>query len=159
MMATAPRMGFQARLCIASRDAELLLWLGGQRTEAWSRNRDASQFGAFAFFTDFHPVQRGGVERTQKSACPSPSTQYARNSVPMSMSKVLSSDSSEHSTPLSDNKGRRGTNIIPLLSSVSVLDNADNNNAELSARQPSPIVSQGLISCSIVLHPQNCLFL
>ncbi|KAN0126715.1 hypothetical protein V8E52_000355 [Russula decolorans] len=57
----------------------------------------------------------------------------------MSMSKVLSSDSSEHSTPLSDNKGRRGTNIIPLLSSVSVLDNADNNNAELSAHQPSPI--------------------
>ncbi|KAF8505900.1 hypothetical protein F5888DRAFT_1652660 [Russula emetica] len=56
----------------------------------------------------------------------------------MSMSKVLSSDSSEHSTPLSDNKGRRGTNIIPLLSSVSVLDNADNNNSELSARQPSP---------------------
>jgi hypothetical protein len=65
----------------------------------------------------------------------------------MSMSKVFSSDSSEHSTPLSDNKGRRGTNIIPLLSSVSVLDNADNNTVELSAHQPSPIVSQGLISC------------
>lgn len=59
--------------------------------------------------------------------------------------KVLSSDSNEHSTPLSDNKGRRGTNV-PLLSSVD--DNAaDNDAAELSApRQPSPIVSQGLQS-------------
>jgi len=83
-------------------------------------------------------------------------TTYTRNTVSMSMSKVLSSDSSEHSTPLSDNKGRHGTNIIPLLSSVSVLDNAD-NNAELSAHQPSPIVSRDLISCSIVLHPQKCL--
>jgi hypothetical protein len=57
--------------------------------------------------------------------------------------KVLSSDPNEHSTPLSDNKGRRGTNV-PLLSSVD--DNAaDNDAAELSApRQPSPIVSQGL---------------
>lgn len=72
------------------------------------------------------------------------------------MSRVLSSDSSEHSTPLSDNKGRRGTNIIPLLSSVSVSDNAENNHAELSARQPTPIVSQSLISCSIVLLPQKC---
>jgi hypothetical protein len=75
--------------------------------------------------------------------------------------KVLSSDSNEHSTPLSDNKGRRGTNI-PLLSSVSVDDNnaADNDAAELSApRQPSPIVSQGLISCSIVRTSLRNVFL
>jgi hypothetical protein len=64
------------------------------------------------------------------------------------MSKVLSSDSSEHhSTPLSNNKERRGTN---LMSSVSVLDNTSNID-EPSARQPSPIVSRGLISCSIVV--------
>src|SRR5258708_6931575 len=90
-----------------------------------------------------------------KSACPSTSNNTLVISCPMSMSRVLPSDSNEHSTPLSDNKGRHGTNI-PLLSSVSVLDNAD-NNPESSTRQPSPIVSQGLISCSIVLHPQKCL--
>lgn len=68
--------------------------------------------------------------------------------MPVSMSKVLSSDSNEHSTPLSDNKRRRGDNIIPLLSSVSVLDNVDNNNAELSARQPSPISPSAQTSTS-----------
>jgi hypothetical protein len=129
-------------------------WVGGQRRRGMVARPRRESVRRRLPFTDFHPVQRG--VRTQKSACPSTSNkQFARNTVPVSMSKVLSSDSSEHSTPLSDNKGRRGTNIIPLLSSVSVLDNADNNNAELSARQPSPIVSQGLISCSIILHPQK----
>ncbi|KAI0303949.1 hypothetical protein BC826DRAFT_1172340 [Russula brevipes] len=57
------------------------------------------------------------------------------------MSKVLSSDSSEHhSPPLSNNKERRGTNLAPLMSSVSVRDNASND--EPSARQPSPIFPQ-----------------
>jgi hypothetical protein len=84
------------------------------------------------------PVSCGDLKRLH--------VQLANVNALFTMSKVLSTDSNEHSTPLSNNKGRRGTNV-PLLSSVSLLDNAD-NNAELSAaRQPSPIVSQGLISC------------
>jgi hypothetical protein len=145
-MATAPRMGFQARLCIRGCSVVDVVGWVGRDGGAWSRDRDASQFGTVCLSRSFIPSSQRGV-RTQTSACPSTSNNTLVIPVPMSMSKVLSSDSSEHSTPLSDNKGRRGTNIIPLLSSVSVLDNADNNNAELSAHQPSPIVSQGLISC------------
>jgi hypothetical protein len=67
--------------------------------------------------------------------------------MPMSMSTVLSSDSSEHSTP-----PVRTSNLLndaPLMRSLSVLDDID-NNGRLSARQPpSPTVSRGLISYSM----------
>jgi len=74
--------------------------------------------------------------------------------MPMSMSKVPSSDSSEHSTPLSSNQERpvRTSNFLndaPLMRSLSVLDDIENNE-QLSARQPpSPTVSRGLISYSM----------
>ena len=84
---------------------------------------------------------------------------YARYTTPMSMSKVLSSDSSEHSTPLSSNKerpvGTSNLNDAPLMRSLSVLDNVENNE-QLSARQPpSPIVSRGLISYSMSCFLRN----
>jgi hypothetical protein len=74
---------------------------------------------------------------------------HARYTMSMSMSRVLSSDSSEHSTPLSNNKERRGANNAPLVRSLSVPHNVHNknNNDQLSPPcQPSPIVSRGLIS-------------
>jgi hypothetical protein len=77
----------------------------------------------------------------------------------MSMSKVLSTGSTEHSSPLSNNKERRGTNHAPLMRSLSLPDNVNENNEnnnnngqddQLSLpRQQSPIVSRGLISCSM----------
>jgi len=78
----------------------------------------------------------------------------------MSMSTVHPSDSNEHSTPLSNNMERRGRGTnddAPLVRSLSVLDNVDNND-QLPARQPSPIVSRDLISCSMscVLRDVSC---
>jgi len=80
-------------------------------------------------------------------------TTHARYTISMSMPKVLSSDSNEHSTPplSSSNKERRRGINAPLMRSLSVvLDNIDNDD-QFKARPPSPTVSQGLISCSIVV--------
>lgn len=74
---------------------------------------------------------------------------HARYTMSMSMSRVLSSDSSEHSTPLSNNKERRGTNDAPLMRSLSVPDNVHNNYQLSPPCQQSPIVSRGLISYSM----------
>ena len=90
------------------------------------------------------------------------SATYARYTMSMSMSKVHSSGSSEHSTPLSSNKerpvGNSNLNVqdAQLMRSLSVLDNIDNNE-QLSARQPpSPTVSRGLISYSMSSFLRIC---
>ena len=100
--------------------------------------------------------QRGGLHVQSESAT------YARYTTSMSMSKVLSSDSNEHSTPLSSNKERpvgTSSNLnvqdAQLMRSLSVLDNIDNNE-QLSTRQPpSPTVSRGLISYSMSCFLRN----
>ncbi|KAH9965796.1 hypothetical protein BC827DRAFT_767552 [Russula dissimulans] len=160
--AATPRMGFQARLSIRGcRLALITSWEGvcglyvqrggdGDITRHEGAERGEASRVKLAVNerrTQHRSVQVGWTLKSLHVQLP---TTHARYTISMSVSKVLSSDSNEHSTPLSSNKERRRGANAPLMRSLSVPDNADNND-QLSARQSSPTVSRGLISCSVVV--------